>query len=49
MNYYGQNKLKPQKEEGIEKVQWFTFKGSSSKAKNSFGSVLDVWKAFSFS
>jgi 8-oxo-dGTP pyrophosphatase MutT (NUDIX family) len=49
MNYYGQNKLKPQKEEGIEKAQWFTFKDSSNKAKISFGSVLDVWKSFSFS
>ena len=47
MNYHGQNSLKPQIEEGIEKVQWCNFDESEIKAGMSFGSILDVWKAFS--
>ena len=47
MNYHGQNSLKPQIEEGIEKVQWCNFDESEIKAGISYGSILDVWKAFS--
>lgn len=38
----GQDKLKPQKEEGITKVCWFTREKLSILTKNTYPSILDV-------
>ena len=46
MKYFGNKKLTPQIEEGIEDVKWLNFENSAIKAKKSFGSIGDVWTLF---
>ncbi len=42
MAYLGAGKLKPQKEEGITKVQWFKKGHVDAIVKNTFPSIMDV-------
>jgi 8-oxo-dGTP pyrophosphatase MutT (NUDIX family) len=42
MGYYGQEKLKPQKEEGITDVRWFKKSQIDTILKNTFPSIADV-------
>ena len=42
MTYTGIGKLKPQKEEGITKVRWFTEEDTAPIIKNTFPSIMDV-------
>jgi ADP-ribose pyrophosphatase YjhB (NUDIX family) len=46
MKYFGNKKLTPQIEEGIEDVKWLNFENSALKTKKSFGSIGDVWTSF---
>jgi 8-oxo-dGTP pyrophosphatase MutT (NUDIX family) len=42
MKCEGQDKLKPQKEEGITDARWFTYEKTSQVVKNTFPSILQV-------
>ena len=42
MSYTGTGKLKPQKEEGITKVQWFKPEQTAPIIRNTFPSIMDV-------
>ncbi|MGZ3752904.1 MAG: NUDIX hydrolase [Mucilaginibacter sp.] len=42
MSYYGAEKLKPQKEEGITDVRWFRKGHIDAIVKNTFPSIMDV-------
>ncbi|MEO6851668.1 MAG: NUDIX domain-containing protein [Mucilaginibacter sp.] len=42
MSYYGVDKLKPQKEEGITQVRWFRKGHIDAIIKNTFPSIMDV-------
>ena len=42
MAYTGAGKLKPQKEEGITKVQWFKPEQTAPIIRNTFPSIMDV-------
>lgn len=42
MKYSGNQKLKPQKEEGITDVRWFKKKNTNTIAENTFSSIMDV-------
>jgi len=46
MRYEGDEKLFPQEEEGITKVEWVKREDISSKLSNTFGSIVDVIKVF---
>jgi 8-oxo-dGTP pyrophosphatase MutT (NUDIX family) len=42
MKYNGNEKLKPQKEEGITDVRWFKKKDTDAIVANTFSSIMDV-------
>ena len=45
MSYSGSENVLPQAEEGIEKVEWLSFKESTLKSNESFKSIKQVWNS----